>query len=59
MNSLAAVSLTDFVKPVYLIVFKKEMHERMTSIVAKSLGKISTKLVLIFHFVINVLKNVL
>ncbi len=43
MNALAAVSLTDFVKPMHLIVFKHEMHERMTSIVAKSLGKISRK----------------
>ena len=38
MNSLAAVTITDFVKPVYLNKKKKPMDEKFATIVTKLMG---------------------
>lgn len=41
MNALAAVCITDFIRPAYLILKKKPIDERFATIVTKGLGIIS------------------
>lgn len=40
MNALAAVCITDFIRPAYLIIKKKPIDERVATVVTKSLGMI-------------------
>ena len=44
MNALAAVCITDFIRPAYLIIKKEPINEKVAIIVTRSLGTVQTRM---------------